>query len=283
MYDVWNPWSGCEKKSEGCANCYMFAMEKRWGRDGSNFKVNKTVFDYPLKKNRQGKYKVIPGSKIRICMMSDFYLPAADTYRDQVWDVIRQRKDVEFYILTKRPERMFECMPSWYWREGGLENVSFNVTCENQKRADERIPILKALPVKHKGIMCAPLIGEIHIEQWLAEGWIENIQADGERYPNARPSNYEWIKSLSAQCQATNTKFTILGTGSNFIAPGEIRQLVGPTNRPNNARILNLNIEGWPIKYEGVPQIQRNWSGECAKCGAQPICNGLNPLTGKCD
>ena len=37
----------------------------------------------------------------------------------------------------------------------------FNVSCENQHRADERIPILPELPFKHKGIMCAPFIGPV--------------------------------------------------------------------------------------------------------------------------
>ena len=24
----WNPWHGCRKYSEGCANCYMFVLDK---------------------------------------------------------------------------------------------------------------------------------------------------------------------------------------------------------------------------------------------------------------
>lgn len=246
----------------------MFEMEHRWSRDGS-FKINKTTFDYPLKKNRQGKYKIIPGSKIRICMMSDFYLPAADPYRDQVWNIIKTRNDVEFYILTKRPERMFECMPSWYWREGGLDNVSFNVTCENQKRANERLPILKELPVKHKGIMCAPLIGEINISNYLVEGWIENVQADGERWRNARECKYEWVKSLSDQCRITNTRFTFIGTGSYFTIEGKRIISKNIKERKNNAKEFNLDVPGRPIEYKGVPIIERLWDKECFHCGAQ--------------
>lgn len=283
MYDTWNLWTGCTRCSEGCANCYMFEMEKRWGRDGT-FKVNKTTFDYPIKKNRQGKYKVIPGSKIRVNMMSDTFLPEADEYRDKMWDIIAMRSDVEFYLLTKRPERIFECMPKWYWSKGGLENVSFNITCENQKRADERIPILRELPVKHKGIMCAPLISEIHIENYLAEGWIENVQADGERWRNARPCHYTWAKSLSDQCREANVRFTFIGTGSNFIAnSGELVKLGNMRERKNNAKALGLDISGKEIIYKGVPKIERLWGPDCANCGAQQICNGLNPLTGKCD
>lgn len=47
---------------------------------------------------------------------------------------------------------------------GGWENVFLTVTCENQKRADERIPQLLALPFKHKGIICAPFLGPVSIK-----------------------------------------------------------------------------------------------------------------------
>ena len=51
----------------------------------------------------------------------------------------------------------------------------FNVTCENQRRADERIPILLELPFKHKGIMCAPFIGPVSIAKYLPSGQIEQV------------------------------------------------------------------------------------------------------------
>ena len=46
---------------------------------------------------------------------------------------------------------METCLPK-DWGDG-WENVFFHVTCENQKRVEERIPILMDLPFKHKGIM----------------------------------------------------------------------------------------------------------------------------------
>ena len=46
---------------------------------------------------------------------------------------------MSFFILTKRAERLKECLPD-NWGDG-YENVILNVTCENQKRADERIPL----------------------------------------------------------------------------------------------------------------------------------------------
>ena len=36
MHDIWNPWHGCVKVSEGCAHCYMYYLDKVRGQaDGS--------------------------------------------------------------------------------------------------------------------------------------------------------------------------------------------------------------------------------------------------------
>ena len=63
----------------------------------------------------------------------------------------------------------------------GCENVFFNVSTENQKRADERIPILLDLPFKHKGIMCAPFVGPVSIRKYLEYGQIEQQSLQSEQ------------------------------------------------------------------------------------------------------
>lgn len=68
-------------------------------------------FDYPIHKNRKGDYKVKSGETLRVCMTSDFFLEEADAWREEVWNIIWQRPDVRFFLLTKRPERMRDCLP----------------------------------------------------------------------------------------------------------------------------------------------------------------------------
>ena len=75
-------------------------------QDGSRIYRTKNGFRYPLSKDRQGKYKVKSGEMIRVCMTSDFFLEEADEWRDEAWSVMRERKDVKFFLLTKRPERV---------------------------------------------------------------------------------------------------------------------------------------------------------------------------------
>lgn len=50
-----------------------------------------------------------------------FLLEEADKWREEVWDIIKQRSDVKFYLLTKRPERVHKCLPSDWGN--GWENV----------------------------------------------------------------------------------------------------------------------------------------------------------------
>ena len=225
MHDIWNPWHGCVKCSEGCQNCYMYYLDSLRDKNGSNIYRTKTGFKYPLSKYRDGSYKVKSGEMLRVCMTSDFFLEEADPWRDEAWQIIRQRPDVKFFLLTKRPERVAEHLP-WNWGNG-WENVMFNVTCENQKRADERIPILLDLPFKHKGIMCAPYIGSVSIKEYLPAGQIEQVLCDGENYGGARPCHYEWVKSLRDECVEYDVTFVFCGTGRKFVKDGKLYKLEG--------------------------------------------------------
>ena len=55
MHDIWNPWHGCIKKSEGCRNCYMYFLDRQRGGDGGRIYKVRNNFDYPLQKDRDGR------------------------------------------------------------------------------------------------------------------------------------------------------------------------------------------------------------------------------------
>ena len=205
MHDIWNPWHGCIKKSEGCDHCYMYFLDKMRDQDGSNIYRTKAGFNYPIQKDRKGNYKIKSGEQIRVCMTSDFFLAEADEWRDEAWELMKIRSDVIFFLLTKRPERVAEHLPK-DWGDG-WDNIFFNVTAENQQRADERIPILLDLPFKHKGVMCAPFIGQVSIRKYLETGQIEQVLCDGENYGGARPCHYDWVKLLRQECVDNNVTF----------------------------------------------------------------------------
>ncbi|MDE6369361.1 MAG: phage Gp37/Gp68 family protein [Muribaculaceae bacterium] len=289
MHDIWNPWHGCVKVSEGCEHCYMYFLDRMRGSDGG--KVYKTQnFDYPLQRTRGGRYKVKSGEQIRVCMTSDFFLDEADQWRDEAWRIIRERSDVKFFLLTKRPERVVDCLPT-DWDEG-WENVFFNVTCENQRRADERIPILLSLPFKHKGIMTAPLIGSIEIDHYLSSGQIEQVIAGGENYDGARPCNFDWIRSLSEQCQRHDVTFCFIETGTIFIKDGRRYRLPEKRLQSEMAFKAGVNHTGRPMIFnlrdplgfeiDGEYWYKPYFGPQCEMCGSRPICNGCSRC-GKCD
>lgn len=270
MKDIWNPWHGCRRYSEGCENCYMFYQDKERERDGGIIYKVKTNFNLPLKKDRQGNFKIKSGENIRICMTSDFFLEEADEWRKDVWDMIRIRSDVHFWILTKRAQRIEACLPP-DWQDG-WENVSLNVTAENQKRADERIPILLNVPAKHKGVMVAPFIGKVDLDSYLAAGQIESVLADGEIYEGARPLHYEWVKLLYDQCKKYNIPFSFYGTGDVFIKDSKQYHICKAYQR---VQALRSGLQYPPVN-EDIPLQKR-----CASCKRRNTCNGCR-WCGRC-
>ncbi|MCM1166954.1 MAG: phage Gp37/Gp68 family protein [Lachnospiraceae bacterium] len=289
MHDIWNPWHGCVKCSEGCENCYMYFLDEQRGKNGSEIYRTKSAFDYPLQKHRNGAYKIQSGELIRVCMTSDFFLEEADEWRSEAWEIMRCRPDVKFFLLTKRPHCIRECLPEDWGN--GFENVMLNVTCENQRRVDERIPILLDLPFKHKGIMCAPFIGSVSIGKYLDSGQIEQVICGGENYGGSRPCDFDWVKSLHNECVSRNITFCFIETGTVFIKDGKRYVLPKKQIQSVMAFKSGMNFIGKPIEWKltdrfgnDVPESELyvpHYGGNCAACGSKPICNGCSDC-GKC-
>ena len=267
----------------------MYYLDGLRGQSGADIYRTKAGFRYPLSRDRSGRYKVQSGEMLRVCMTSDFFLAEADPWRDEAWEIMRQRPDVKFFLLTKRPERVAAHLPA-DWGEG-WENIMFNVTCENQRRADERIPLLLSLPFRHKGIMCAPFIGPVSIRDYLAAGQIEQVLCDGENYGGARPCHYEWVKALRDECAAFDVTFTFCGTGRRFVKDGRTYRVEGNGLQSLQAFKSGLSYRGKPIDFKltdtwGLPipesELYRPWFGpRCRSCGMQQTCNGCSRC-GKC-
>ena len=287
MHDIWNPWHGCARVSEGCDNCYMFYNDERRGLDPTLIQPTRSI-DYPLQRTRDGSFRVKPGELIRICMTSDFCLPEADLWRPRVWDAIRARPDVKFFILTKRAGRLAACLPH-DWGEG-WDNVMLNVTCEDQRRADERIPVLMGIPAKHRGIMCTPFIGPVSVGEaapgCLGEGGIEQVVCGGENYGGARPCDFAWVQALRAECAASNTTFAFIETGTHFVKDGRHYRMPSKRLQSEMAHKSGMAFEGRPIVWDlrtplgfEVPPgdlYVPHYRPSCATCGSRPICNGCS-------
>ena len=134
---IWNPWHGCVKFSEGCKNCYVYRRDESIGKDASH--VEKTQnFDLPVRRKKDGQYKIPAGSTVYACMTSDFFLDKADCWRQEMWHIIKQRSDVSFIIITKRIARfevcratgvtdtkMFRCAVRWKTKKNVISECRF--------------------------------------------------------------------------------------------------------------------------------------------------------------
>lgn len=216
---MWNPWHGCRKLSEGCRNCYIYRSDARHGKDASI--IHKTEkFDLIIKRKRNGEYKIPSGREIATCFTSDFFLEEADEWRKEAWQMVRERNDLTFLMLTKRIDRFYVNLPE-DWKEN-FKHVRICCTVENQDRADYRLPIYKDLPIEHKTIVCAPLISAIDLSEHLGS-WIEEVVISGEAgYKDVRICNYEWIENIRQQCIKQNVSFTFRQTGSKLLKNGKV-------------------------------------------------------------
>ena len=283
MRDIWNPWHGCKKVSEGCRNCYMFFLDALRNQDGSVIRrTGDQSFRYPLSKDRQGNYRVKPGQSLRVCLTSDFFLKEADAWRPEAWQIIRSRPDVIFYLLTKRPERISEVLPA-DWGEG-WENVMVSVSCENQKMADKRIPVLLALPARHRGVMCAPLIGPVTMADYLASGKLDQVLCDGENYQNARVCSWAWVRALGEECRKANVTFVFCGTGSLFEKDGRLYHINSGRVRAEQAFKSGVSFQGRKTVFRltdplGLPLSPEDLAASeyiapCEKCSFRVVCHG---------
>lgn len=218
MASIWNPWHGCHKLSEGCRHCYVYRGDAKRGIDSTIITQTKN-FDVPVRKKRSGEYKIPSGTEVATCFTSDFFVEDADEWRPEAWNMMRERSDLNFLMITKRIDRFHIGLPS-DWGDG-YDNVTICCTMENQDRVDYRMPLYKEAPIKHKIIICEPILEHIDLSPYLGS-WIEQVVVGGESGNDARHCNFEWVKEIHDLCVENNISFWFKQTGSKFIKDGRL-------------------------------------------------------------
>lgn len=216
---MWNLWHGCHKLSAGCKHCYVYRGDAKRDIDSSVVTQTKN-FDLPLKKKRNGEFKIPPGTLVYTCFTSDFFVEDADEWRKQAWKMISERQDLEFLMITKRIDRLMNCLPDDW--EDGYKNVTICCTIENQACADYRLPIYKAAPIKHKILICEPLLDRIDLRPYHIGSWIEQVVVGGESGYESRECHFEWIMELRDLCVEQNVSFWFKQTGAKFVKDGKL-------------------------------------------------------------
>lgn len=216
---MWNPWRGCKKCSDGCLHCYIHK-----GNLKKNIQTNEIVktkdFKKPIEKLKNGDYKMKSGM-VYLGFSTDFLIEEADAWRNDCWEMIRERQDCTFLFLTKRIDRWMKCIPK-DWNTG-YDNVVVCCTIENQKNADDKLSIFQDLPIKHKCITAQPLLEKIDIEKYLHH--IELVVVGGESDINARVMDYDWVLDIREQCIRKNVNFEFRQCGTYTLKDGKLYKI----------------------------------------------------------
>lgn len=236
---MWNPWHGCHKISAGCKHCYVYREDAAFGASVPSSEVRRTAsFGLPLKRDRKRNWKYPAGTEFALCFTSDLLIEEADKWREEIWEIIRRRRDCTFFFFTKRIERLAECLPA-DWGEG-YDHVAIGCTVENQACADVRLPIFLSLPIKHRLVIVAPMLEKIDLRKYLDPQRIEEVSVGGESGKYARPLDFDWVLDMQAQCHEACVPFCFHQTGSYLVKDG--RQYHIPREHQHSqARKAGLN------------------------------------------
>lgn len=244
---TFNPWVGCTKVSPGCQFCYAEALNKRFGKDvwglgKSRERTTAANWRKPILWNKQAAAAGVR-RKVFCASMADWLDPEVPAeWLADLLVLIAATPMLDWQLLTKRPELWRERMAAviahgdaktsrWADKPAAVAagawltgvrippNVWVGTTVEDQKRANERIPALLAIPARVRFLSCEPLLEAVDLFACdrpanggavicdysptnTALGDLDWIIVGGESGPNARPFDLAWARRIVQDCKA---------------------------------------------------------------------------------
>jgi protein gp37 len=203
---TFNPWWGCHRVSEACANCYAVGTANRWGLkwDGEYRFFGEKHWREPLAWNRKAE-KAGVRPRVFCGSMCDVFEDRRelDVPRSQLAHLIDETPHLDWLLLTKRP-KMAASMVDGAWRP----NMWLGTTAENQKRADERIPWLLKAPAVLHFVSCEPLLEQLDLRKYLkGERHVRWVITGAESGARRRRMDEEWVRDLRNQAIASDVPF----------------------------------------------------------------------------
>jgi protein gp37 len=158
--------------------------------------------------------------------------------RERLFRLIRATPNLDWQLLTKRPENIARFWPVGheFAGPGATEwpSVWLGTSVEDQAAADERIPHLLDIPAAVRFLSMEPLLGDVYFESRVrgyqchllsGEMWspahayrpirgIDWVIVGGESGSKARPFDLAWARSIRDQCQKAGAAFFMKQMGA---------------------------------------------------------------------
>lgn len=228
-----NWWHGCCKVSDGCKNCYAETLDRRFGRavwgpakTTPRMMMSENYWRQPLKWNAAAE-KAGKRARVFCSSMADVFEdhPGVVEARARGFALIEQTPNLDWLLLTKRPENIDRMLPErWHRADQGFpRNVWLGFSAEDRQRFDERWQIMEWVKrMWHPSVVfCSaePLLGALDISDALTEidlgdedhqvwsATLDWVIVGGESGHGARPMHPDWARSLRDQCVAAGIAY----------------------------------------------------------------------------
>jgi protein gp37 len=222
---TWNPTTGCDRKSPGCAKCYALELAPRLramgvpkyrrARDGG--RASGPAFGvtlHPGELDRPRRWR--RPRRIFVNSMSDlFHEEVPFEFVDRVFATMAACPRHTFQVLTKRPERMLAyCEQRYEQLADELDalgavapapwpNVWLGVSVENRRWA-WRADVLRDVPAGVRFVSAEPLLGPLSSLDLAGIDW---LIVGGESGPGRRSVRVEWVRELRDMALAADVAF----------------------------------------------------------------------------
>jgi protein gp37 len=281
--DTFNPWLGCQHVTHECDHCYADTLTSgRMGLDvfGGRSKRKRTsaaLWKRPAKWNRESLAVVQAGGRPRrafCASLADVFedAPGPNEWREDVWAIIRSTPWLDWQLLTKRPERIAECLPDDWG--AGWPNVWLGTSVGYRDTVD-RARILGEIPAFCRFISYEPAIGPVIPEEIRVVidadrpeqngtyyRWADDytgpglpfynvdgelnfhwLIAGGESGPGRRPMELEWALDARDACETEGVAFFFKQISA--ARPGQGEDALGKVEHNFPVSWDRADLEAW--------------------------------------
>lgn len=213
---TFNPWMGCTKVSPGCDHCYAEALmdtrygKVQWGPHGERVRTAPANWRKPRQWAKAARES---GARPRVFCASladvfDNQVPVQ--WRSDLFDLIASTPELDWLLLTKRPQNVGRMMPAGEWL-----NVWLGTTCCDRSEYERNWDALRHANAAVHFISYEPALGPLTMFPFphrlagdepgkLLPDW---IICGGESGHGAREMDAEWSRALLKECAWHNVAF----------------------------------------------------------------------------